>query len=120
VLREDDRHVGNIALQEINWVNRSAEFAILIGDRTAWGNGYGRDAARLLLDHGFNALNLHRVHCGTFEDNETMQRLALYLGMREEGRRREAAFKDGRYVDILEFGVLGNEYAAHWQGEGTA
>ena len=45
-----------------------------------------------------------------------MQRLALYLGMKEEGRRREAAFKDGRYVDLIEYGILAGE----WQQQRAA
>ena len=115
ILHEDDRHIGNISLQGINWVSRSAEFAIVIGDKTAWGKGYAREAARLLLDHGFRALNLHRVGCGTYEGNAAMARLALSLGMKKEGRRRQAAFKDGRYVDVIEYGVPRNEYEEHWR-----
>src|SRR5436190_11475099 len=40
VLHEGDRHIGNIALHNIRPVYRSAELAILIGDRSAWGKGY--------------------------------------------------------------------------------
>ena len=109
-LQEDDRHIGNIALQQIHRVNRSAEFSVIIGDKTVWGKGFGQDAARLICAHGFSALNLHRIYCGTFAENGGMQKLAAYLGMTEEGRRREAVFKDGKYVDIIEYGVLRKEF----------
>jgi ribosomal-protein-alanine N-acetyltransferase len=118
VLREGDRHIGNIALQSIHPVYRSAEFSIVIGDKSAWGKGYAKAAARLLCDHGFASLNLHRIGCGTFEENEAMKRLAHDLGMKEEGRRREAAFKGGRYVNVIEYGVLRSEYMGHREGEG--
>ncbi len=39
-----------------------------------------------------------------------MRRVAERLGMREEGVRRQAAFKDGAYVDVVEYGVLRAEY----------
>jgi RimJ/RimL family protein N-acetyltransferase len=104
-------HVGNVALQRIDPVARSAEFAIVIGEREAWGKGIGKEAAGLIVRHGFSALNLHRIHCGTLETNEAMRRLAVDLGMREEGRRREAAFKNGRFVDCIEFGVLRSEFS---------
>jgi [ribosomal protein S5]-alanine N-acetyltransferase len=110
VLRDGDRHIGNIALDSINRVYRTAEFSIIIGDRSAWGSGYSKEAARLLCDHGFAAMNLNRIGCGTFEDNEPMKKLAKFLGMKEEGRRRQAVFKRGRYLDIIEFGVLRSEY----------
>lgn len=110
VLREGHQHVGNIALQKWDRLGRSAEFAILLGERSCWGTGVGFEAARLALAHGFAAMDLHRIHCGTYADNAGMIALAKKLGMREEGRRREAAFKDGRFVDVVEFGLLMNEY----------
>lgn len=108
--RDEARHIGNIALQGIHRVYRSAELAILIGDKKSWGQGFGQEAARALCRHGFVALNLHRIACGTFEDNTGMQRLARWLGMKEEGRRRQAAYKAGRYVDVIEYGVLRHEF----------
>lgn len=114
LLDKDDRHIGNIALQHIHPIYRSAEFSIVIGDKSAWNKGYAKEAARLLCDHGFAAMNLNRIACGTFDDNLAMKRLALYLGMKEEGRRRQAAFKQGRYVDVIEYGVLKDEYEERW------
>lgn len=111
VRKKDDVHIGNIALQNIDATNRQAEFAILIGDKSSWGKGVGLEAGRLVLQHGFRELNLHRIHCGTFDSNEGMMRLAKALGMREEGRRREAIFKNGRFQDVLLFGILEQEYA---------
>ncbi len=104
------KHIGNVALQKIHPVYQSAELAILIGDKKSWGKGYSREACRLLLDHAFGTLNLHRVYCGTFETNVAMQKLAESLGMREEGRRRQEAFKDNRFLDVIEYGVLRDEY----------
>jgi len=110
VVRNEPQPIGNIALQQIHPVYRSAELAIVVGDRAAWGKGYATEASRLIVDHGFRALNLHRIGCGTFEDNEAIRRLALRLGMTEEGRRRQAAFKGGRYVDLIEYGILSGDY----------
>lgn len=110
VLLPDHRHIGNIALENIDHLARSAEFAILVGEKDAWGKGYALEAGRLLVRHGFDALGLHRISCGTFEHNEAMRRLALALGMREEGRRREAAFKAGSFVDVIEYGLLKDEF----------
>ncbi|MDR3400900.1 MAG: GNAT family protein [Chthoniobacter sp.] len=110
VLREGDRHIGNIALQHIHPVNRSAELSVIIGERDVWGRGFAHEAAVLLVAHGFGVLNLERIACGTFAGNIAMQKLALRLGMKEEGRRRQAAFKNGRFEDIIEFGLLRHEF----------
>jgi RimJ/RimL family protein N-acetyltransferase len=110
VLLENDCHIGNISLQNIDYINRSAEFAIIIGDKSCWGNGYSREAAYLIINHGFTELNLHRIYCGTSSDNIPMQRLACSLGMTEEGRRRQAMFKHNKNVDIIEYGLLKYEF----------
>jgi len=110
VLREGDKHIGNIALAGLHPIYRSADFTILLGDAAEWGKGYGREAGELLLRHGFGALNLARVSCGTFATNAGMIGLARSLGMRQEGVRRQAAFKDGAYVDVIEFGILRDEF----------
>lgn len=112
---QDDLHIGSIALEGIHPVYRSAELAIVIGDQSSRGKGYSKEAAQLLCSHGFFTLNLHRIWCGTFADNLPMVGLAAHLGMKEEGRRRDAAFKNGRYVEVIEFGVLHDEYAAKFK-----
>ena len=109
VASADDRHIGNIALQNIHPIHRSADLAILVGEREYWGQGYGLEAARLLCRHGFVALNLQRIQCGTYESNVAMQKLALALGMRQEGVRRRAAYKSGAYVNVVEYGLLREE-----------
>ncbi len=110
VRRRDGRHIGNVALQKMDPVSHCGEFAIVIGDRSCWGRGYSKEAAELLLRHAFCTLNLHRVYCGTYQTNVPMKRLARFLGMRQEGRRRQAAFKQNRYLDVVEYGVLKAEF----------
>ena len=109
-VKDDDVHIGNISLQKIDFFNQTAEFAIMLGEKEYWGKGYSKEAAELIIHHGFNTMNLKRIHCGTFENNMAMQKLAKYLGFIEEGRRREAFFKNGKFIDIIEFGLLKKEY----------
>jgi ribosomal-protein-alanine N-acetyltransferase len=104
------RHVGNISLQDINLIYRSAEFAIIIGEKSSWGKGYGEEAGLLLMKHGFENLNLHRIYCGTFENNKGMQKLAEKLHMKSVGRQRQAAYKNGKYLDILQYDLLRTEF----------
>jgi RimJ/RimL family protein N-acetyltransferase len=106
----DNRHVGNVSLQGIDPVGRSAELAIVLGDRSVWGDGIGGEAAELLVAHGFRALNLHRIACATVAANHGMRRLAERLGMTQEGVRRDAVWTDGSYHDIVEYGLLTGEW----------
>lgn len=106
----NDGHIGNISLQEISMIDRTAEFAIILGDKRHWSKGLGLMAGREILQHGFNKLNLVRVHCGTAANNENMRKLALALGMKLEGTRRQHLFLDGTRVDMVEYGILRSEF----------
>jgi len=103
---ETDLHIGNVSLQAINWIDRNAEIAFLLGEKDFWGKGVMLEAGTLLLQHGFNTLNLHRIYCATSAENMGMQRLSEKLGMELEGRRKDAIFKQGNYHDIIEYGIL--------------
>jgi RimJ/RimL family protein N-acetyltransferase len=102
--------IGNCSLQSFNWINRSAEFAIVIGDITAWGKGYAKRALSLLLIHGFCKLNLNRIWTGTAAINIGMQKVALSVGMKQEGISREGTFLDNSYVDVYHYGILRREF----------
>lgn len=110
--KKTDKHVGNIALENIDTLNQSAEFAIIIGDKHEWGKGIGKEAAYLTIGHGFEQLSLHRIYCGTSEDNVAMQKLALTLGFKEEGRARDGMFKGGAFKNIIGYGILRHEFKA--------
>lgn len=103
-------HIGNISLQGINWVDRNAEYAILLGNKTYWGKGVAAEASILMCEFGFSRLNLHRIYCGTSSKNIGMQKLATKMNMKQEGIRKEAIFKNGEYLDIIEYGVLKNDF----------
>jgi ribosomal-protein-alanine N-acetyltransferase len=105
-----DGHIGNVSLQEISLIDRTAEFAIILGDKRHWGKGVGALAGRALISHGFNKLNLERIYCGTAATNMGMQKLARALNMALEGTRRQHLFLDGARVDLLEYGVLRSEF----------
>lgn len=104
------KHIGNISLQRIQWVDSNAEIAFLLGETGFQGKGVMKEAGHLLLNHGFNTLNLHRIYCGTSSENIPMQKLAIKLGMQQEGIRKEAIFKNGRYFDMYEYGILRKNY----------
>lgn len=110
VCHEKDGHIGNVSLQCISLINRNAEFAILIGDRRHWNKSVGKLAGSLLISHGFDKLNLERVYCGTAATNRGMQSLSLALGFKEEGRRRAHLYLEGKWVDVIEYGLLRSEY----------
>jgi ribosomal-protein-alanine N-acetyltransferase len=108
ICHAEDGHIGNVALQNISLINRNAEFAIILGDRSHWGKGVGGAASKTIIEHGFKKLNLHRIYCGTAANNEGMKKLALNLGMKVEGIRKEHVFLNGAWVDVIDYGIVKN------------
>lgn len=104
------KHIGNVTLQGIHPIYRSAEFAVIIGDKSYWEQGYTTEAATLLFDHGFKRLNLHRIWTGTAATNIGMRQVAKKLGMIHEGTFRQAMYLNGKYEDVYEYGILKHEW----------
>jgi RimJ/RimL family protein N-acetyltransferase len=99
--RAGNRPVGNVALQDIDFRNRTAELGIYIGDAECRGCGYGTEATRLVISFAFRILGLNNVMLRVYEYNESAIRVYTKAGFREFGRRSQAQFMDGRFWDVV-------------------
>jgi diamine N-acetyltransferase len=102
--------IGICGFGHIDWHNRNAEFGINIGEKSYWNKGYGTEAVRLLVKHGFNTLNLNRIFLHVFENNPRAIRAYEKAGFIHEGRERQAEFKNGKYIDVLRMSLLKDEF----------
>jgi RimJ/RimL family protein N-acetyltransferase len=106
VTRDEERPVGVAGLHEIDLRNRSAQLGLFVGAKDCWGHGYGTEATKLLVDHAFATLNLHRVWLHVAAHNERARRSYLRVGFREEGVLRQAFYREGNYADLIAMAVL--------------
>ena len=102
--------IGNCSLFDFNWRVRCAEFGIFIGDKTYWDQGYGTEVTRLLLKHGFETLNLNRIFLRVYSTNPRGVRCYEKAGFVHEGCLRQAEYRNGEYIDVLQMSVLRSEY----------
>ena len=116
IVGKDERVLGHVGLYQIDHRVRSAELAIMLGDRSAWGKGIGEACTRWALAFGFDELNLHRIYLEVLESNERATQLYEKLGFRHEGRLRHAQFKGGRYLDVIAMSILEDEWRARPAG----
>ena len=108
--RGSDRLIGTCAFSQLDGDNGSALYHITIGEKDAWGQGYGTEATRLMLDHAFGSLSLHRVALFVFEFNERAIRAYERCGFVLEGRSRESIWRDGHWWDELAMSVLESDW----------
>ncbi|MBI3749838.1 MAG: GNAT family N-acetyltransferase [Chloroflexi bacterium] len=105
-----DRLIGTCEFSQLDGENGSALYHITIGEADAWGRGYGTEATRLMLDHAFGTLSLHRIGLFVFEFNERAVRAYRRCGFVIEGRSRESIWRDGRWWDELAMSVLESDW----------
>jgi RimJ/RimL family protein N-acetyltransferase len=115
--RMSDRLIGTCAFSQLDGENGSALYHITIGEKETWGQGYGTEATRLMLDHAFGKLGLHRIALFVFEFNERAIRTYKRCGFVIEGRSRESIYRDGRWWDELAMSVLESDWRRLSAGE---
>ncbi len=102
--------VGVCGLTSIHPVHRTAEFSLYIAPE-AQKRGLGSKALELLFDHGFSNLGLNMIWGESFADNPAM-RLFARLGMHMDGTRRQAYWKDGRFIDCHLYSITAEDWNA--------
>jgi RimJ/RimL family protein N-acetyltransferase len=110
VVKATGKMIGTMGLHDINWIDRSATTGALIGDKTNRSRGYGTEAKELLLEYAFNTLNLHRINSQALSYNDASRRYSEKCGYRLEGRLRQAIYKNGRYHDLIQLGLLKSDW----------
>ena len=117
--RASDRLIGIATFSALDPDNGSALYHITIGEHDAWGRGLGTEATELMLEHAFARLGLHRVGLSVFAFNERALRAYRKAGFHEEGRLREAIWRDGRFWDEVQMGILADEWRARREVAGA-
>lgn len=112
VLKNGDRHVGNIKLGPIQALHRRGEIGIMLGEKDCWGQGYATEAIRALSAHAFERLGLHKVTAGCYGVNAGSIRAFEKSGFVREGFRRDNVWFEGRFIDDVVLGLVRSDRAS--------
>lgn len=82
ILKETNKHIGNIKIDPIDLNHLFGEYGIMIGDRTVWGKGIGFEATSSVIDFCFNILCLEKINLGLHRSNIKALRLYKKLGFK--------------------------------------
>ena len=110
VTLDEDKLIGSISLESINYQHRTATLGIFIGDQDYLSKGYGTEAIKLLLDYGFNYMNLHSIKLQVMSFNQRAIKCYQKCGFKEAGRYRDNRFINGKYYDTICMDILDSEF----------
>ncbi|MBR6408072.1 MAG: GNAT family N-acetyltransferase [Clostridia bacterium] len=107
---QNGEYIGQIDLHNVNYRHRSAEMGIVIGVSKHRHSGYGTEAIELLLKFAFEEMNLNRISLHVLEYNTSAIACYEKLGFVREGVLRQAHWGEGKYADLLVYGILREEW----------
>ncbi|MCL2633561.1 MAG: GNAT family N-acetyltransferase [Oscillospiraceae bacterium] len=110
VKNDTNELIGNVGIEDINPVHRTATVGIFIGDEECRGKGYGTEAMSLVIKYGFDVLNLNNINLNVFSFNERAVKSYIKAGFKEYGRRRKANYSNGEYHDVICMDILREEF----------
>jgi len=101
--------IGEAALKNIRWYNRKAELSLFLKPEFQ-GKKIGTEVLKRMMKYAFNTLNFYRLEAEVIDYNEVSRKLVEKLNFTLEGRLRQARYFDGKYYDILRYGILKHEF----------
>lgn len=117
IAREAGQHIGNVTLNRINWIHRTADTGLMIGRKEFWGKGYAFEAWSLTLDYAFEHLGLRKIIAGAVVDNLASIHVLKKLGFKVEGTLRQEFLLDGEYRDAIRMGLFRSEFYKFASGD---
>lgn len=109
-LKENDKLIGTVNIQEFDWINRSCHVPVLIGDKDEWSKGYATEARMMALRYAFYERNMNRVWATILDTNIASVKMNEKCGFKQEGVLRKSVFKDGVYHDQILMSILREEF----------
>lgn len=102
----DGKLIGVVWFYDIHPRHRRAEVRIVIGDKSAWGGGYGTDALRVLVRIAFGPLRLEKLWADVLVTNPRGAGAFERAGFKREGRLLGDRIQDDGRVDVIRLGIL--------------
>lgn len=107
--KEDKKVIGTVGFAEFFVDHDKAEIGYTFGAKY-WGKGYATEAAKKIIEFGFNELGLNRIQAYVFAQNEASKKVLKKSGMQFEGAPRQAFKKDGKYLDLELYAILKSNF----------
>ncbi len=110
VEKKTDIPIGQTAFVRIDYVSRMATYFLAIYNPNYWSKGYGTEATKLMVEYGFDILNLNRIQLHVAVENQFAVRAYKKCGFIIEGTLREAMYHHNKYCDFYLMSILRSEF----------
>lgn len=110
ILDENGHPIGTTGIRNISWREGNGSTGIVIGEKTAWGKGYGSDAVRTRTRYAFKQLGLRRLQTETFADNTAIIHCLEKVGYQQVGTLRKRRWRDGQWCDCILWDCLAEDF----------
>ncbi len=97
--QKTNKHIGNIKLDNFDWVSSTCELGVLIGDTSFWGKGIGYEVCKLTIDYAFSQLNIRKILLAVYANNMAAIKVYQKLGFNNEGTLKDQIWQNGAYID---------------------
>jgi len=113
-LKDDPAYIGEVVLNNIQIEERNANLRVALAGQQYFNKGYGSEALKLILKHGFETLGLHKIHLDVYAFNSRAQHVYEKIGFVKEGVLRDDLIWEGKYHNSILMSMLENEWFAKY------
>lgn len=97
----DNTPVGMVGLYDINWIHRTCEVGLYIGDKNSQGKGFAKESYYLIENLAKEYLNLRKIKLNVVNNNETAVNYWSSVGFEKVGILKEERYVKGKYLDLI-------------------
>lgn len=105
---DDNEYVGTVSLKNINYVDRNAEYAIVIRKKF-WGTKCAYEATKQIIEYGFKRINLHKIYFNVLSSNLRARKFYEKFGFIKENAFKEHMFINGKYEDLIWYCIFSTD-----------
>ncbi|WP_226659551.1 GNAT family N-acetyltransferase [Pseudalkalibacillus hwajinpoensis] len=104
-LKSSGELIGTAGFQNWDRTSSKAEIGAILS-KNYWSGGYGVEAAKAIIDYGFQQMKLHKIYAQTIEDNRSAVKRLEQLGFHKEGHFHDHIYMHRHYYDVVVYSLL--------------
>lgn len=108
ILKDEMQLIGTMTIR-IDKTHNKGELAYWVG-KEFWGKGFATEASKMMIEFGFNDLNLNRIWAPVMSKNKASGKVMEKVGLRYEGTLKQDVLRWNKYEDIDVYGLLKDDY----------